>query len=81
MTKENDEMIQKLKASLESALKSHDWYFAFSDDRRAYDAGKASSSRLSTVYESYKAMAGEDAALAVWNAAAPADFKKTKGAK
>ena len=40
MTKENDEMIQKLKASLKSALKSHDWYFAFSDDRRAYDFKK-----------------------------------------
>lgn len=81
MAKENDETTQQLKTSLESALKSHDWYYTFSDDRRVYTAGRASSDRLSAAYKSYKAAAGEDAALAVWNAAAPADFKKTKGAK
>ena len=81
MIEDSNETTQQLKTSLESALKSHDWYFAFSDDQRAYAAGKASSDRLSAVYESYKAAAGEDAALAAWNAAAPADFKKTRAVK
>ena len=76
MMKANDEAIQKAKADLESAIKGHDWYYAFSDDRRVFSAGQTRADQISRLFETCKSVAGEETAVAIWNSAAPADFRK-----
>ena len=37
---------KKKMVELETLLKSHDWYFTFSDDRRSYKKGEAEQSKI-----------------------------------
>lgn len=46
----------------EIALRSHDWYFYFSDDHRVYSAGEQAGSRLRSIAEN-----GNDAHKKVYN--------------
>ena len=47
LTEEMSVSIKKKKmVELENLLKSHDWYFTFSDDRRSYKKGEAEQSKI-----------------------------------
>jgi hypothetical protein len=70
--KEKKESINENTLSdLETRLKSHDWWYAYSDDSRKYNRGE---SNWSEITKMIKGMKGNKEAEKLWNKYAPKDF-------
>lgn len=60
--------------NLEEMLKHHDWYYAYSDDRRYYERGMAERDQICAEIERLSAEGLRAEACALYNEMKPADF-------
>lgn len=51
-----------VREEYEQALRRHDWYYQYSDDRNSYRAGVASAGKISALRSRYEKLAGKEAA-------------------
>lgn len=61
---------EKLK-EFETAIKSHDWYYMMSDDRRYWVAGQKESSNIKRLAKEINGLGGLDEAKQLWKEIAP----------
>ena len=59
---------------LEEMLKSHDWYYSYSDDQRYYKRGMVERERIEAEIERLTAEGFRAEACALYNELKPADF-------
>ena len=59
---------------LEEMLKSHDWYYSYSDDQRYYKRGMVERERIEAEIERLSAKGFRAEACALYNELKPADF-------
>ena len=64
---------------LAQCLKSHDWYYGYSDDHRVWSRGEEEHRRIYALYSKLSDEIGEEGALEVWNENAPLAFKRHGG--
>jgi len=57
--------------TLESELKSHDWWYMMSDDNRAYQRGLSQQNQIRSIINSLKSIGYEDEAKELYNQYAP----------
>jgi hypothetical protein len=58
------------RAAYVKALRTHDWYFEFSDDHSVYEAGREARAQLQLAQREF------DPDCAIWNQHAPADYQR-----
>jgi hypothetical protein len=58
------------RAAYVKALRTHDWYFEFSDDHSVYAAGREARAQLQLAQREF------DPDCAIWNAHAPTDYRR-----
>ena len=68
---EEEPISENALSDLENRLKSHDWWYAYSDDSRKYNRGE---SNWSEITKMVKGMKGNKEAEKLWNKYAPKDF-------
>jgi hypothetical protein len=68
---EEEPISENTLSDLENRLKSHDWWYAYSDDSRKYNRGE---SNWSEITKMIKGMKGDKDAEKLWNKYAPKDF-------
>ena len=68
---EEEPISENTLSDLETRLKSHDWWYAYSDDSRRYNRGE---SNWSEITKMVKGMKGNKEAEKLWNKYAPKDF-------
>lgn len=61
---------EKLK-EFETAIKSHDWYYMMSDDRRYWVEGQKESSNITRLAKEISGLGGLDEAKKLWKEIAP----------
>ena len=63
--KETGMKLQQLLDTLESQLKSHDWFYEYSDDARYYKSGQREFTQIWSVIEDIQAMGENQFDLAI----------------
>jgi hypothetical protein len=70
---EEEPINEESLSDLESALKSHDWWYAYSDDSRRYNSGERN---WNSILRMIKSLKGKEAEK-LWNKYVPKDFNYT----